>query len=266
MIPFWSTAWQANANLILSSNRSIVHCENEWCWDPGYFIDFDFWIALEGSGRIMLNGIEYPVKAGFSICFSPGDWKVSARHDPAQPLQVFYCHFDLQWPAQFKRLPKPVPLPAQLNTDPLLCGTVSELADSDSAARSPALQENLLWQLLLRTERKESVGDTSPQERVRTIIRDIKANPAMAPDMDDLARKASLSTGHFRRIFHHLTDMSPLEFIIRCRIDRAVYYLKETRLPIQQIASAVGYSDVFYFSRQFKQRTGKTPGAYRRQS
>lgn len=213
-----------------------------------------------------VGAVEYAVTAGYTMCFPPGDWKVSARHNPEQPLHVFYCHFDVHLPRRVK-LPRIPPLrPAQINPDPLLWGTVRELADSHSGSRCCALQEALLWQLLLRSERQEVVPDSSPEERVRLLIREIKENPANAPDVDQLARRSGLSTGHFRRVFRRLTGASPVQFIIQCKIERACYYLRETRLPIQQIASVVGYADGFFFSRQFKQIRGRTASAYRNES
>ena len=57
--------------------------------------------------------------------------------------------------------------------------------------------------------------------------------------------------------------MSPEQFLIHARIDRAKYLLRETDMTIGQIADALGYRDVFYFSRQFARVTGKTASAFR---
>ena len=46
-------------------------------------------------------------------------------------------------------------------------------------------------------------------------------------------------------------------------VSRARQLLAETGLTISQIAEALGFRDVFFFSRQFTQRTGQTPSAYR---
>ena len=264
MTHFWERCWKERVGLQFRQRQKLVRCEAEWCWETSRFTDFDLWIALEGSGEMDIDDVRYPVTAGFTVCFPPGDRKVCARHDPKQPLQVFYGHFALETPDRIRLPGVPPPEPVHLNTDSLLWGTVRELADSSDASSSSVFQENLFWQLLLRCERMESVHDSSPEERLRALIREIRESPAMPRNIDQLARRAFMSTGHFRRVFRHLTGKSPIAFILDCRIDRAAYYLKETRLPIQRVAATVGYADIYFFSRQFKERTGRSPSAYRR--
>jgi transcriptional regulator GlxA family with amidase domain len=51
--------------------------------------------------------------------------------------------------------------------------------------------------------------------------------------------------------------------MIRRRIQRAATLLSESSLTISQIADAMGYRDVYFFSRQFKQKMGQSPRTYR---
>jgi AraC-like DNA-binding protein len=51
---------------------------------------------------------------------------------------------------------------------------------------------------------------------------------------------------------------------VQCRMDRARILLQETASSIGQISDELGYQDVGYFSRQFKQRTGRSPLDFRR--
>lgn len=261
---FWETTYKRRISLQTGQNHGLVRCEPDWCWDLREFKDFDLWIALDGSGEISFNQVQYPVTAGFTVCFPPGRWDVHARHDPEKPLRVFFCHFDLKVPPGANMPPVPEPDPALLQPDGLLWGTVRELADCLDTGHSPVLRENLLWQLLLRRERREHVNESSPEERVKSLIREIRESPAMARSIDQLARQAAMSTGHFRRLFRRLTGKSPVQFILDCRIDRAGYYLRETRLPVNRVATVVGYADVYFFSRQFKERTGLSPSVYRK--
>jgi AraC-like DNA-binding protein len=68
---------------------------------------------------------------------------------------------------------------------------------------------------------------------------------------------------HFSRVFAKVTGRRPQEWIIEARLARARQLLAETGLTVSQIAEALGFRDVFFFSRQFTQRTGQTPTAYR---
>ena len=57
--------------------------------------------------------------------------------------------------------------------------------------------------------------------------------------------------------------MSPKQFILELRIQRAKQLLGEVRLKISAIADACGFGDAYHFSQIFKKRTGYTPTEYR---
>ncbi|OPZ10687.1 MAG: Arabinose operon regulatory protein [candidate division BRC1 bacterium ADurb.BinA364] len=64
---------------------------------------------------------------------------------------------------------------------------------------------------------------------------------------------------HFRREY----QASPVEILIRTRAARACVLLRETELPLSDIARRLGYRSRQYFSRQFQARQGQAPGEYR---
>jgi AraC family transcriptional regulator of arabinose operon len=55
-----------------------------------------------------------------------------------------------------------------------------------------------------------------------------------------------------------------MRFAIRQRVQRAQQLLRGSSMQISEIADALGYVDVYFFSRQFKQATGVSPSTYRR--
>lgn len=57
--------------------------------------------------------------------------------------------------------------------------------------------------------------------------------------------------------------MSPQEFLVNYKIDKASELLKNTDLSIKAVASSVGYSDPLTFSKIFKKITGDNPKGYR---
>ena len=58
--------------------------------------------------------------------------------------------------------------------------------------------------------------------------------------------------------------LPPMAYISNVRLDKARRLLKDTSLSIHKIAADIGIPDYSYFARQFKRRTGYTPGEYRR--
>jgi AraC family transcriptional regulator len=81
----------------------------------------------------------------------------------------------------------------------------------------------------------------------------------------DLATECLLSAGHFARAFRHSTGLSPHQWLIQSRIEKAHALLREGRLSLAEIARACGFADQSHFTKAYARRRGISPGAWRRQ-
>ena len=77
--------------------------------------------------------------------------------------------------------------------------------------------------------------------------------------IDELAKLASLSLGHFHRQFKQATGQTPLQYITGHRFEIALQYLQKTQWSIKKIASKLGFDDPLYFSRSFRKQFGSSP-------
>jgi transcriptional regulator GlxA family with amidase domain len=68
----------------------------------------------------------------------------------------------------------------------------------------------------------------------------------------------------FKRRFTQATGMSPLEYIHTLRLEEAKQLLESTDLPVEAIATEVGYQDASFFSRLFRRKVALSPALYRR--
>lgn len=84
------------------------------------------------------------------------------------------------------------------------------------------------------------------------------------PDYADLAQRLRLSINTFRRTFRAFTGLSPHRYRLAHRAALAKQLLVESSKPIKGIAEELNFTDVFYFTKQFKQEVGVTPAAYRK--
>ncbi|MBQ9481162.1 MAG: helix-turn-helix transcriptional regulator [Clostridia bacterium] len=82
--------------------------------------------------------------------------------------------------------------------------------------------------------------------------------------LSDLSLQMGMSPTHMRKVFHQVNNISPREFLINSRIERAKYYLEEGKLTISEIGTEIGYPNVNYFSRIFKKKTNMSPSEYRK--
>lgn len=80
---------------------------------------------------------------------------------------------------------------------------------------------------------------------------------------EQLAAMENLSQSRYRAAFRKATGLSPSEYLMGLRIRNACTMLEQTDLSVQEVASASGYSDPFYFSRIFRKNMGLAPTEYR---
>ena len=84
--------------------------------------------------------------------------------------------------------------------------------------------------------------------------------------LDDLALVANMSTSYFSHIFKTVNRISPLDYIIRKRIDMAMNELQQTNKSILEIAYSCGFNNTANFNRAFRSKTGLVPSDYRRKA
>ena len=79
-----------------------------------------------------------------------------------------------------------------------------------------------------------------------------------------LAEKAKMAPASFVRHFHAATGMTPLEYIIKLRLEEAAILLQDPDLSIAEAALQSGFNDSNYFSRLFRKKNNISPRGYRK--
>lgn len=79
----------------------------------------------------------------------------------------------------------------------------------------------------------------------------------------ELASAAEVSPSHFARSFRASTGRTVHRFVEEARLSRAQAMLRETDLPLKQVAAALGFSGPSSFTLAFRRATGTTPARYR---
>ena len=106
--------------------------------------------------------------------------------------------------------------------------------------------------------------EPSHGDRIKAIISRMHQSPAEPYNIDILAHQAALSPSHFINQFKSLTGLPPHHFLLMCRIEEAKKRLRETRLPVTQIAHDLGFCSSQHFGSHFKRATGLSPLAWRK--
>jgi AraC-like DNA-binding protein len=78
-----------------------------------------------------------------------------------------------------------------------------------------------------------------------------------------LARVSGVSEAHFARSFRDAFGIPPHRYLLTRRIERAKAFLRDTDLPITEIAFQTGWNSLGTFGRVFRDITGESPGELR---
>ncbi|GAA0406526.1 AraC family transcriptional regulator [Paenibacillus motobuensis] len=96
------------------------------------------------------------------------------------------------------------------------------------------------------------------------IIEDLSRSIYVQQKPEEIADRHHISVSTLRRIVHEYSGYPLNEFIHRLKIAEAKNLLLNTEMSVKELAEALGYQDMFYFSRVFKRVTGISPSSYRK--
>lgn len=99
--------------------------------------------------------------------------------------------------------------------------------------------------------------------RVTQVVRMLEAHPEDDRSLGDLAQAARLSPFHFLRTFEALVGVTPHQYLLRTRLQRAAVRLSTETSKVLDIALDSGFGDISNFNRTFRAGFGINPRAYR---
>lgn len=104
------------------------------------------------------------------------------------------------------------------------------------------------------------------QQQIRQVRDYIYDHMAQGIALKHMAASLGLSVSYFIHLFKEATGLTPHQYVIACRIDRAKHLLQEPGLTIIEVAQRVGFTDQSHLHRHLKRSIGVTPGELRGQS
>jgi AraC-like DNA-binding protein len=108
-------------------------------------------------------------------------------------------------------------------------------------------------------------GQLSPWQ-LRRSIDFIASNLDGDPTIAHLAQECGLSSGYFARAFRRTTGVTPHQWLIRKRVERAQELLLRGRIGLAEVAVVCGFVDQSHLSRVFAKFAGVSPGRWRQQN
>jgi AraC family transcriptional regulator of arabinose operon len=254
----------------LTTRIGIVRCEPVWELKPYTLVDHLLWCVLDGVGAASISGRSIALGPGTCLLLPPGT-ALSATHDPKRRLRVLYLHADFLDEAGQTLTARTFagpPIPTVVNDLELFAPLARNLVEC-AATKTPAaeMQRDLVLKiLLLKLHEAASAPVTrSDATKLAAALQAVRESPGQAWDVPHIAAAAGLSVSQAARRIRALTGLSPRDYVIRARVERARRLMTESNFTLEQIASTLGYADVYFFHRQFKAIVGITPGRWRRE-
>ena len=138
------------------------------------------------------------------------------------------------------------------------------LADMERMERSAQSVTDMLVCVGELLNGLESEPEDTAEDPVEIAKNYIMVNIDKEISREDIAKSVYLNPDYLSRIFKKKEGTSLIDYLIRCRMDKARQLLEKSDLTVSEVASSVGYNNFSHFSKLFRKRVGINPDAYRR--
>lgn len=221
-------------------------------------------VFTEGLGHYKNRKIDIEIEAGSVAFFLPDDPGVLYANNK-KPYSQFYCRFNGSFAFEIvKRIIKSWGgqiLKSDKFSEVVLILKKMKQEFRQDLRKEMIVQEGFLLQILLLLLDKQSVIEKN--ERFHNMIHYLESRIDQIINIEAMAKTFHLSTGHLNRLFKTNSGISIGQYHELTKINLSKTLLENTNLPINEIATRVGYQDALYFSRVFKKNTKFSPLAWR---
>jgi AraC family transcriptional regulator len=98
-----------------------------------------------------------------------------------------------------------------------------------------------------------------PEETLNSMVKFIDAHVQESITVAQLARHAAMGVDHFARLLKNTTGISPLQFLIKCRVEKALELLRTGKFRVGEVACQVGFCDQSHLDRHCRKIFGCAP-------
>jgi len=241
---------------------------------PGVHDYYLMHTVITGNGEFTLNGKRYICGAGDTFLIFPGALfqYVAAEKDPWEYVWVAFQGHRCEPLLQQLGLTPERPVVRESATDKTLSlyGELRRalreaerppLADLESAGLLRLLLHEMALANLEHLPAPPSAG-TAARRQVEQAMRWLELQYAQPISIEQLSKSLGYHRTHLSKMFKEAIGLSPMQFLMQIRLERAKSLLG-SQWSVEQVASSVGFSDALYFSKQFRKRFGMSPTEYR---
>lgn len=254
------------------------HTSPQWSFKESHLTYYNIMLIYDGEGEFIRNNKRYTVQRGDFVFYRLGDSRYISTN-PDNLLKCYAVNFMYTVPELKEDYPddnwvfKKVDLPIDF---------ITKIGDEHVLDRLLYLFDKLfrvhVSNIILRRQEERKIfvdildlflfsaynKDINYMNKVRVenIIKYMTMHFTDNIQIKDLAERENISVSYLVRIFKKITNQTPINYLNSIRMNKARQLLADG-CTVTETAELVGFSDVYYFSRVFKQYIGMTPTSYR---
>ena len=230
-----------------------------------------FHYIIAGRGVLLANDKEYEVGPGHGFLVVPGQI-TTYRSDQADPWEYTWLEFDGLRAHESLNLAgisgkEPVYTARSKRDGQLLQDEMLYIVNHSEASPIHLIAHGYLFldQLVQSSANRQEGRERRLRDfYIKEALVFIDRNYQRDISIEEIAAVCGLNRSYFGKVFRDAVGESPQAYLLHYRMARAAQLLKETRLPIGEIAAQVNYPNQLHFSRAFKSVHGVSPREYRR--
>jgi len=117
---------------------------------------------------------------------------------------------------------------------------------------------------ILSISKNREFSGREVEKKIKKACLMMRENLHVNINVEELARDYHIGYSHFRRMFKKYTGLSPAQYHLKLRLQRANELLMTTNMSIKQIAYELGFQSNYYFTRIFTKKYGVSPSLIRK--
>lgn len=224
-------------------------------------------LVLEGTVRCQIDGRIYTAPSGTVLFIPSGTWHElwNAAGEQQSGYRLSFKQDPLLEPALLAEWPPIIPISDFRGVKALFVRLQQEKEKTQPGAGQLAyhLIGLIMAMLSHRPETPPATSVNNEAKAIQEIKLYMEENHWRSLTLENIAERFNVDKYQLARTFKQQTGISPLQYLISCRIDSAKQLLVTTNHPAAAVAHAIGYKSVTQFQSAFKKAVGTTPRHYR---
>ncbi|QNL48204.1 AraC family transcriptional regulator [Olivibacter sp. SDN3] len=245
--------------------------DHSFTWDKGRILDGYYIVFITKGEGILESAKTKPcnVRAGTCFLLFPGVWHRYKPH-PHSGWEEYWVGFNGAYPNElmqkdiFSTGNPFIEVGMSEELLQLFRNLISHVISAEAGYRQIITGITLQILGLLNTVSKYRTFEVDHQSKLiskaKFLLQESIENPI---NLEEMVKELPMGYSKFRKSFKAITGVSPNQYHLDLRLDKAKELLSSTNLTINEIAYKTGFGSIFYFSRLFKKKNGRSPKAFR---